>query len=374
MIVKWLAVVVALTFAGFAPSPASAQAVPIPPFERAFVYNDGVYTTLYGPAPPGVYSTDAVGINASGQIAGNYTDRNGFTYGFLYNAGVYTTIDVPGSVYTEALGINSAGQVVGTYNNGVNNIGFLYSNGVYTTINPPASIGSVAVRINNSGDIVGDYTRQQNSQSGFLYTNGTYTTLSVPGEIVAVQGINDFGEIAGEYDDLSLNFHGFLYSNGSYVTVEPPNAAYSQALGINKSGQVVGFYAAAGVPPPPGESSTDYGFLYSNGVYTTLDVPDLSESSAMAINNYSQIVGNFAIGFADYGFLYSDGAYTTLDVQSQDNYPTSFTVALALNDSGQVVGFYGTSFASVPEPSTWAMLLLGFMGLGFVGYRTRSTA
>jgi hypothetical protein len=25
--------------------------------------------------------------------------------------------------------------------------------------------------------------------------------------------------------------------------------------------------------------------------------------------------------------------------------------------------------AAVPEPSTWAMMLLGFAGLGFVGYR-----
>jgi hypothetical protein len=25
---------------------------------------------------------------------------------------------------------------------------------------------------------------------------------------------------------------------------------------------------------------------------------------------------------------------------------------------------------AVPEPSTWAMMLLGFAGLGFAGYRT----
>jgi hypothetical protein len=25
--------------------------------------------------------------------------------------------------------------------------------------------------------------------------------------------------------------------------------------------------------------------------------------------------------------------------------------------------------SGVPEPSTWAMLLLGFAGLGFIGYR-----
>jgi hypothetical protein len=30
--------------------------------------------------------------------------------------------------------------------------------------------------------------------------------------------------------------------------------------------------------------------------------------------------------------------------------------------------------AGVPEPSTWAMLLLGFAGIGFIGYRRRNSA
>jgi hypothetical protein len=34
-----------------------------------------------------------------------------------------------------------------------------------------------------------------------------------------------------------------------------------------------------------------------------------------------------------------------------------------------------TSIGFVPEPSTWAMMLLGFAGLGFAGYRSaRKTA
>lgn len=38
-------------------------------------------------------------------------------------------------------------------------------------------------------------------------------------------------------------------------------------------------------------------------------------------------------------------------------------------------GALQTTFGSVPESSTWAMMLLGFVGLGFVGYRrTRKAA
>jgi hypothetical protein len=29
--------------------------------------------------------------------------------------------------------------------------------------------------------------------------------------------------------------------------------------------------------------------------------------------------------------------------------------------------------SAIPEPSTWAMLLLGFAGLGFLAYRKRAT-
>jgi hypothetical protein len=31
----------------------------------------------------------------------------------------------------------------------------------------------------------------------------------------------------------------------------------------------------------------------------------------------------------------------------------------------------GYSVAPVPEPSTWAMMLIGFLGIGFMAYRRR---
>ena len=40
---------------------------------------------------------------------------------------------------------------------------------------------------------------------------------------------------------------------------------------------------------------------------------------------------------------------------------------IALNPTNTLS--FDASLFVVPEPSTWAMLLLGFAGLGFVGYR-----
>jgi hypothetical protein len=61
-------------------------------------------------------------------------------------------------------------------------------------------------------------------------------------------------------------------------------------------------------------------------------------------NTLNQPVGTFAVG-------------TTDDLGSK----------IALNHTN-TLSFYFSIFV-VPEPSTWAMLLLGFAGLGFLGYR-----
>jgi hypothetical protein len=46
--------------------------------------------------------------------------------------------------------------------------------------------------------------------------------------------------------------------------------------------------------------------------------------------------------------------------------------------TGACTSFSNTGFVSgmsaVPEPSTWAMLILGFAGVGFMAYRRKNTA
>jgi hypothetical protein len=39
-----------------------------------------------------------------------------------------------------------------------------------------------------------------------------------------------------------------------------------------------------------------------------------------------------------------------------------------------VLGLYNSALSPVPEPSTWALILLGFAGLGFAGYRRNKAA
>jgi hypothetical protein len=38
------------------------------------------------------------------------------------------------------------------------------------------------------------------------------------------------------------------------------------------------------------------------------------------------------------------------------------------------LGVQGTFASAVPEPSTWAMMILGFLGIGLLGYRRRNSA
>src|SRR5690348_10669902 len=94
----------------------------------------------------------------------------------------FTTLDVPGSFIknlTFANGINSSGQIVGYYFDGLRAQGFLFDNGVYTTLDVPESGWTEIYGINASGQIVGSY-RDARSH-GFLLDHGSYTTLDVSG-------------------------------------------------------------------------------------------------------------------------------------------------------------------------------------------------
>jgi probable HAF family extracellular repeat protein len=59
------------------------------------------------------------------------------------------------------------------------------------------------------------------------------------------EDINNAGQIVGSYDNVSGQ-HGFLYSSGVFTTLDDPLVTNgTEALGINDLGQIVGDYSDA---------------------------------------------------------------------------------------------------------------------------------
>ena len=240
---------------------------------------------------------------------------------------IYTTIDVPGSMATQAFGINDSGQIVGNY--GALNLwpqGFLLQGGSYTTLNL-SGFGTYPRGINSAGQMAGYVTIAvsdhpwRSTEIGFLFSAGANTELGVPNsDDTQAFGINASGQIVG-----TSSLGGFLYSGGIYTIPDPlPSAS---PFGINDSSQIVGQYD---------DLAGTHGFLLSDGSYTTFDVPGAAKTVATAINNAGQIVGWYVDGGGiNHGFLLSGGTYTTVDV------PGSLaTFAFGINNAGRIVGYY----------------------------------
>jgi hypothetical protein len=51
--------------------------------------------------------------------------------------------------------------------------------------------------------------------------------------------------------------------------------------------------------------------------------------------------------------------------------PLGFFTSVTFSSQSQAFEFDNVKVGTVPEPSTWAMMLLGFLGLGFMAYRRK---
>src|SRR6185312_14141694 len=167
--------------------------------------------------------------------------------------------------------------------------------------------------INNAHQIVGQYVGANGVSHGFV-DNGSYDTFQndpnlngrlFNSSIVTIddplaassanvgtvaRSINDLGQVVGSYDSgnqLNHSVHGFLFSDGVYTTIDVPDATMTVATGINNAGEIVGYYS-----PDAGQGGlggTLYGFLYSNGNYVTFDSPWFRPEG---ISDAGQIVGS----------------------------------------------------------------------------------
>jgi uncharacterized membrane protein len=136
--------------------------------------------------------------------------------------------------------------------------------------------------------------------------------------------VNNRGQVVGNYNPCGFEAtgHGFLWEDGVLTTIDSPNGALT-LTGINDSGDMVGFFESGGI-----QGSV----LLSKGTFTALVNPDSADiPAAFGINNRGDIVGILG---GD-GFLLSKGQWTLFRVPGSVG-----TEARGINDRGDIVGFW----------------------------------
>lgn len=114
------------------------------------------FTTL---TPPGAISATGGFVNDKGQVAGTYTDTSNIQHGFIWQAGAYTSFDMPEQAQpysTIVTAINDSGRVVGTYTSASTGQthAFLYNGATVTAFGQYNSADTVSVAINNPGTLL----------------------------------------------------------------------------------------------------------------------------------------------------------------------------------------------------------------------------
>ncbi len=332
----------------------------------------GKFSTGYN----ATFSSSAV-INSAGQVVGTSSASSGSSQAVLYSNGQLTNLGtLPGENDSSASGINDSGQIVGVAGptNQSWTKAFLYSNGHMTDLNSLVTSGPTGVldpvAINDSGQIAGNGFPPNDvtgAAQAFFYSKGIVTFLGSFSSIThfsEATGINASGQVVGFSDSSTFDNGGpntenaFLYSNGKMTDLGTlPGESDSIAYAINGSGQVVGESS-----PDQYGNDGSHAFLYSNGQMIDLGTPaGYSASIATAINNSGQIVGYAFSSNALHAFLYSNSKWTDLNSLLPTGSTVTLTEAVGINDNGQIVakGSDGHSYLLTPQPTTGTVISNG---------------
>jgi hypothetical protein len=201
------------------------------------------YTTIdYGQGTPGTYVS---GVNAAGVVTGFYEGGDGYTHGFTWSAGAFTSFDATSAAgSTLPAAINERGQVVETFipSRGEQRQAFLRERGgVQHKLPFPDSESVQATGINKHGAIVGTITDAA-STNGFLLVGQVVTKLVVPGAtMTTADAINESGIVAGSFTD-STGPGGYTYVAGAYHSFRTPHLDSLEVSAIDRAGLVAGSY------------------------------------------------------------------------------------------------------------------------------------
>ena len=244
---------------------------------------------------PNGSQTFARGINAHGDIIGNYTDADGVGHSFLLHNKVYSNIDYPGDGGISALAINAHGDIVGGLSDADGDHGFLLRDGKFTKIDFPGASSTRAFGINNSGDITGQYSIGGGNEKSFILIDGVFRGVHVPQGLNFTRGAEDNGvAIVGDVvlsSDQSL--HGFLKIRNAVQLIDPPGTVFpcSRARGINERGDIVGAFSIVNTLDECNSFPPAIGFVFHAGTFSIVAPPGSPDTFAFGMNDDGVVVG-----------------------------------------------------------------------------------
>ena len=161
--------------------------------------------------------------------------------------------------------------------------------------------------------------------SSLALAQGTFTQIDFPGAFsTQAIGIDKAGNISGWYEDQNTASHGFIYRNGTYTSIDYPGTTGGTMLfGMNDNGQIVG-------------SGGGVGFIYdmNTQAFTTISYPGADSTSPFAINNAGVVVGQVEISGSLEGFALKGNQSMLIEPPG-----TFFGTAIGISNSGRIVGF-----------------------------------
>jgi hypothetical protein len=277
-------------------------------------------------------------------LAGTAASAQSFTF---------TTLDNPGDpTFNQLLGINDHGVIVGYFGSGAvghPNIGYEIAPPYtkYKSNNQPGSVQTQATGINNADVTIGfwsDTNTGMDANFAFLRApvgkTVTYVsaidplTASAP-RVSQALGINNSDVVAGFYEDANGMTHGYTYSlgDGTYKSVSISGAVSDAATGINDNFQICGFFTKA--------DKETLGFVKNatGGVVTHFKVPGTTTTQILGINNKGIAVGFYNDGAGvPHGLYYDSTTGNWLAVNEPNG--VQGTVVNGINNKNELVGYY----------------------------------
>ena len=199
----------------------------------------------------GGLESDALDINDKGEVVGTAMDPNGVYNGFLWTAeSGMTNLGTFGGIGCSLCGINNRGQIIGRYRlPGMRNFGFVREADGSVIKLPMLSARSCFPQdINDKGQVVGSYII--NGKSHAFYWDGESGVNFIAGKVgpsSEALEINKKGQVVGTIFEPKINdLVGFTWSKEDGLVKMTVSDVESSGDNINDSGEIAGIAETKG--------------------------------------------------------------------------------------------------------------------------------